>query len=152
MLREGQRAPDFTLAADDGSKVSLKSLRGSPVVLFFYPKDNTPTCTVEVCDFRDGWQALERAGAVVLGVSPDGIASHVRFRQKYRLPFPLLADPDHAVAERYGAWGDKKLFGISYQGIKRMTFVIDAKGVLVKVFDKVRAKGHAAQVLAILQG
>jgi thioredoxin-dependent peroxiredoxin len=152
MRKAGQQAPDFTIAADDGSMVSLKSLRGRPVVLYFYPKDNTPGCTVEACEFRDAWQRVESTGAVVLGVSPDSVASHAKFRARFRLPFRLLADEDHALADAYGVWGAKKLFGLSFFGVRRTTFVIDAQGKIQKVFEKVRAKGHVAEVLAVLHG
>lgn len=152
MLKAGDKAPDFSAVADDGTRVSLRGLRGRPVVLYFYPKDNTPGCTVEACEFRDAWGELEAAGAVVLGVSPDGAASHARFRKKHRLPFRLLVDEKHAMAKAYGVWGRKLMFGLSFLGVKRSTFVIDAEGRIVKVFEKVKAKGHAAQVLAVMQG
>ena len=147
MLATGSKAPDFSLPADDGSTVSLESLAGHAVVLYFYPKDDTTGCTVEACEFRDKWDAVKKAGAVVLGVSPDPINSHVKFKRKYDLPFSLLADTDHAVAEAYGAWGEKSMYGRKYQGILRTTFVIDASGRIAKVFEKVKPKGHAAEVL-----
>jgi len=147
MLAKGSRAPDFSLPADDGSTVSLKSLAGHAVVLYFYPRDDTTGCTIEACEFRDRWEAVKKAGAVVLGVSPDPVNSHVKFRRKYDLPFSLLADTDHSVAEAYGAWGEKSMYGRKYQGILRSTFVIDGKGRIVKVFEKVKPKGHAAEVL-----
>ena len=140
-------APEFSLPADDGTTVSLADLRGRTVVLFFYPKDNTPTCTTEACDLRDSWAALKRAGLVVLGISPDSVKSHAKFKRKYDLPFRLLADEGHQVAENYGAWGDKVLFGVRYRGILRKTFVIGPDGVILHVFDKVKAKGHAAEIL-----
>jgi peroxiredoxin Q/BCP len=151
MLSAGKKAPAFSLPADDGSTVALKDLKGRPVVLYFYPKDDTSGCTTEACEFRDNWKAVQRAGAVVLGVSPDGIASHQRFRAKYQLPFPLLADTDHAVAEAYGAWGEKSMYGRKYHGILRTTFLIDAEGTVARVFEKVKPKGHAAEVLAALE-
>jgi len=147
----GDKAPLFTLRAADGSPVTLRSLRGAPVVLYFYPKDDTPSCTTEACEFRDRWRAVRTAGATVLGVSPDSVASHARFAAKYRLPFPLLADPDHRVARAYGVWGEKQLFGHRYLGVIRTTFLIDAKGSIAHVFSPVRPKGHAAQVLAVLK-
>jgi len=151
MLEAGSRAPAFSLPADDGSIVRLADLKGQPVVLYFYPRDDTSGCTVEACEFRDNWDAVKRAGAVVLGVSPDGVDSHTRFRNKLRLPFPLLADTDHKVAEQYEAWGEKSMYGRAYEGILRTTFVIGADGRIVKVFRKVRPKGHAGEVLAVLE-
>ncbi|MGE5926421.1 MAG: thioredoxin-dependent thiol peroxidase [Gemmatimonadota bacterium] len=146
----GSPAPPFALASDQGGTIALTALRGQPVVLYFYPKDDTPGCTTQACDFRDHWREVQRRGAVVLGVSPDGLGSHAKFRRKYRLPFPLLADEDHAVAAAYGVWGEKSLFGYRYQGIRRTTFVISPDGVIARVFQRVRPKGHAAQVLAAL--
>lgn len=151
MLTAGNRAPAFTLPADDGSTVALRDLKGKPVVLYFYPKDDTSGCTTEACEFRDHWEAVQRAGAVVLGVSPDGVASHQKFKARYRLPFPLLADPDHAVAEAYGVWGEKSMYGRKYFGILRTTFLIDGAGKVARIFEKVKPKGHAAEVLAALE-
>ena len=150
MLKPGSKAPPFSLVSDSGETVTLAGLRGKKVVLYFYPKDDTSGCTVEACEFRDNWQAVERAGAVVLGVSPDGVASHGKFKAKYQLPFPLLADEDHAVAEAYGAWGEKSMYGRKYKGILRSTFLIDEEGRVAHVFEKVKAKGHAAEVLEAL--
>jgi len=147
MLTPGSKAPAFSLPADDGSTISLKSLAGRTVVLYFYPRDDTSGCTVEACEFRDNWGAVKKAGAVVLGVSPDPVSSHARFKRKFDLPFPLLADLDHSVAEAYGAWGEKSMYGRKYQGILRTTFVIDGKGRIARVFEKVKPKGHAAEVL-----
>src|SRR4249919_2810190 len=132
MIEEGKPAPDFELTTDTGERVSLSDFRGKPVVLYFYPKDDTPGCTTQACGIRDAYGEFERAGAVVLGVSPDEVGSHVEFKEKYSLPFTLLADPDHAVAEQYGAWGQKKNRGRTYDGIIRSTFVIGADGTLVK--------------------
>ncbi len=151
MLTPGTKAPAFALPSDAAARVTLADFKGKKVVLYFYPKDDTGGCTVEACEFRDSWAAVKRAGAVVLGVSPDGIASHVRFRRKFNLPFRLLADQDHAVAERYGVWGEKSMFGRKYFGVRRTTFVIDEKGQIAKVFGNVRPKGHAAQVLEALR-
>lgn len=151
MPTAGRKAPEFTLPADDGSAVSLKGLRGRPVVLYFYPKDDTSGCTAEACEFRDSWKAVQRAGAVVLGVSPDGVPSHRKFKAKYQLPFPLLADTDHSVAEAYGAWGEKSMYGRKYFGILRTTFLIDGEGKVARIFEKVKPKGHAAEVLAALE-
>jgi peroxiredoxin Q/BCP len=148
--KPGRRAPDFRLPADDGRVVSLKELRGRPVVLYFYPKDDTPGCTTQACEFRDRWADVQRAGAVVLGVSPDPVRSHAKFRSKYELPFPLLADTDHVVARKYGVWGEKTLFGRKYLGVHRTTFLIDREGRIVRVFEKVKPEGHAAEVLAAL--
>ena len=149
-IEEGTRAPDFTLATHDGGQVKLSSLRGTPVVLYFYPKDDTPGCTKEACGFRDAAKALAKHGAVVLGVSRDSAASHAKFRDKYSLPFTLLVDADHAVAEKYGAWREKTLYGKKSMGIVRSTFVIDAAGKVAKVYRSVKAEGHAAQVLEAL--
>lgn len=149
-LGPGSEAPDFTLSSDSGESVTLSNLRGRPVVLYFYPRDDTPGCTVEACEFRDAWRDVEKAGAVVLGVSPDDVPSHRRFRTKFRLPFPLLADPDHRVAERYGVWGEKSMYGRKFLGILRTTFVIGPDGRIVEVFERVKPKGHAARVLEAL--
>jgi peroxiredoxin Q/BCP len=151
MLSTGVKAPDFALPADDGTTVTLAGLKGRKVVLYFYPKDDTSGCTKEACGFRDSWKDVQRAGAVVLGVSPDGIASHQKFKQKYSLPFTLLADADHRVAAAYGAWGEKSMYGRKYMGILRTTFVIDGDGRISRVFEKVKAEGHAAEVLAALR-
>ncbi|HEY9518285.1 MAG TPA: thioredoxin-dependent thiol peroxidase [Gemmatimonadales bacterium] len=150
-LSEGAEAPDFSLESDTGETVSLSQLRGKPVVLYFYPRDDTPGCTTEACEFRDAWAEVKSTGAVVLGVSPDTAASHKKFKSKFRLPFPLLADPDHKVAERYGAWGERSMYGRKFQGILRTTFVIGPDGRIKKVFERVKPKGHASQVLESLQ-
>ena len=152
MLAIGARAPAFTLPSDDGRRVALKEFRGKTVVLYFYPKDDTTGCTTEACGFRDSWRAVQAAGAVVLGVSPDGPASHQKFRKKYELPFTLLADEDHAVAEAYGAWGEKSMYGRKYFGVLRTTYIIDPAGKIVRVFEKVKPRGHAAEVLAAIGG
>jgi peroxiredoxin Q/BCP len=150
VVGEGDKAPDFTLSSDTGDEVTLSSLRGKPVVLYFYPKDDTPGCTTQACGIRDAYGEFERAGAVVLGVSPDNERSHVKFREKYELPFTLLADTEHAVADRYGVWGEKKFMGKTYMGVSRSTFVIDADGNVKKVFPKVKPDTHADDVLAAL--
>jgi peroxiredoxin Q/BCP len=150
MIEAGKKAPDFTLPSSEGGEISLKALRGRPVVLYFYPKDDTPGCTREACAFRDASARLKRSGAVVLGVSPDSVASHDKFRKKYRLNFPLLADADKAVAKRYGAFGEKVMYGKKVVGMIRSTFVIDAEGVVRKVFPRVKVDGHDEQVLAAL--
>jgi peroxiredoxin Q/BCP len=151
MLKVGDTAPEFELESDTGEKVKLSSLRGKKVVLYFYPKDNTPGCTTEACELRDRQPRLQRRGAVVLGVSPDSVKSHQKFKAKYDLPFPLLADTDHSVAEAYGAWGEKKMYGKTYQGILRTTFIIDENGTVEQVFEKVKPKGHGDQVLEAVQ-
>jgi peroxiredoxin Q/BCP len=152
VVEEGKPAPEFELTSDSGESVALASLRGKPVVLYFYPKDDTPGCTAQACGIRDAWGEFERAGAVVLGVSPDGEASHAKFKEKYGLPFPLLADPDHRVSEAYGVWGEKKMYGKTYMGVERSTFVIDADGNVAKVMRKVKPVTHADDVLAVLAG
>ena len=149
-VEEGESAPDFTLAADDGRQVKLSDLRGKPVVLYFYPKDDTPGCTREACAFRDRTPELQAKGAVVLGVSPDDVASHGKFRDKYSLNFPLLADTDHHVADTYGAWREKNMYGKISMGIQRSTFVIDREGKIRKAWKKVNVDGHDEQVLAAL--
>ena len=146
----GNPAPDFTLDSDAGEPVTLSSLRGKPVVLYFYPKDDTAGCTKQACGIRDAWGEFERRGAVVLGVSPDSVASHVSFKQKFDLQFTLLADPDHAVAEAYGVWVEKSMYGKKYMGVERSTFVIGADGNLVDVMRKVKPETHADEVLAAL--
>jgi peroxiredoxin Q/BCP len=151
VIEEGTKAPDFELTADDGSTVKLSDLRGKPVVLYFYPKDDTPGCTTQACGIRDAYGEFERAGAVVLGVSPDDESSHVKFRSKYDLPFTLLADTDHAVAEQYGAWGEKSYMGKTYTGVLRSTFVIDADGTVKKVLRDVKPATHTDDVLAALR-
>jgi peroxiredoxin Q/BCP len=150
VVEEGKEAPDFTLTSDGGEPVTLSDLRGKPVVLYFYPKDDTPGCTTQACGIRDAYGELERAGAVVLGVSPDSEKSHVRFREKYGLPFTLLADTDHAVAEQYGVWGEKKYMGRTYFGVQRTTFVIDERGTVKRVLENVKPATHADDVLAAL--
>lgn len=150
MVEPGSPAPPFALPSGDGDTVALSDLLGRQVVLYFYPKDDTPGCTTQACDLRNSWRAIREAGAVVLGVSPDGPASHAQFARKFQLPFPLLADEDHAVAEAYGAWGEKSMYGRTYMGIIRSTVIIDGQGVVSHVFPRVRPKGHAASVLAAL--
>lgn len=149
-VEEGVRAPAFTLTSDTGDKVRLSELKGSPVVLYFYPRDNTPGCTREACAFRDRSKELKKLGAVVLGVSPDSVESHEKFRDKFTLNFPLLADPDHKVAEKYGAWREKNLYGKKSMGIQRSTFLIDASGKVAKVWKRVKVDGHDQQVIDAL--
>ena len=150
MIQEGKPAPDFALVADDGRTIRLKDLRGKRVVLYFYPRDDTPGCTVEACGFRDALPDVSAAGAVVLGVSRDDTASHVRFKEKFGLNFPLLSDPDAAVHRAYGAWGEKVLYGKKSIGVIRSTVLIDEKGRVSKHWPRVKADGHAAEVLAAL--
>lgn len=150
MVEEGQPAPDFTLTADDGSTVTLSDLRGRRVVLYFYPRDDTAGCTAQACGIRDAYDAFDETDAVVLGVSPDTVESHVRFKSKYSLPFTLLADPEHEVAERYGVWGEKTYRGKKYFGVERSTFVIDEDGKVVRVMRRVKPDTHADEVLAAL--
>ena len=150
MVSEGEPAPDFTLTSDTGKSVSLSDFRGKPVVLYFYPKDDTPGCTAQACGIRDAYGEFEKAGAVVLGVSPDSVERHVKFREKYGLPFTLLADPEHEVAERYGVWGEKRYAGRTYLGVNRSTFVIAPDGTVAKVMHMVKPAEHADDVLGVL--
>jgi thioredoxin-dependent peroxiredoxin len=150
MIEEGTAAPDFELASDAGSTVRLSDLRGKPVVLYFYPKDDTPGCTAQACGIRDRWGEFQRSGAVVLGVSPDSAARHVKFREKYDLPFTLLADEDHRVSEAYDVWVEKSYGGQNYMGVERSTFVIDPEGKVAKVMRRVNPESHADDVLAAL--
>ena len=150
MIREGETAPDFALRSDAGEDITLSSLRGRPVVLYFYPKDDTPGCTKQARSFRDAYGEFEERGATILGVSPDSESSHVRFKEKYRLPFTLLADPEHEVAEQYGVWVEKNTYGKKSMGVKRSTFVIDAEGNVARAMYGVSPDGHADQVLEAL--
>ncbi len=150
-IEAGRQAPPFSLTDDAGNTVDLSDLRGRLVVLYFYPRDNTPGCTTEACDFRDNMARVTGRGAIVLGVSPDPAKSHVRFREKHDLPFPLLVDEDHSVAEAYGAWGEKKMAGRTYEGIIRSTFLIDAESIVVRAWYKVKVKGHVDEVLEELE-
>jgi thioredoxin-dependent peroxiredoxin len=150
-IEAGQTAPDFTLAADDGGKIKLSKLKGKPVVLYFYPKDDTPGCTKEACAFRDRKPELKKLGATVLGVSADTVDSHGEFRDKFKLNFPLLADVGHEVAEKYGAWREKNMYGKKSMGIQRSTFLIDADGKVARVWKAVQVDGHDEQVIAALK-
>jgi peroxiredoxin Q/BCP len=150
-IEAGQKAPAFTLTAGDGQKVRLSELKGQPVVVYFYPRDDTPGCTREACAFRDQSAALKKLGAKVLGISADSTASHEKFRDKFKLNFPLLSDPDHAVAEKYGAWREKNMYGKKSMGIQRSTFLIDSGGKVAKVWKAVKVDGHDAQVIAAIK-
>lgn len=150
MVEPGSPAPDFTLPSDEGEPVTLSRLRGQRVLLYFYPKDDTSGCTAQACELRDSLPRFEDAGAVVLGVSPDSVESHRKFRGKYDLNFPLLADETHEVAEAYGVWKEKSLYGRKYMGIERSTFLIDEEGVVLEVWRKVKPKDHAEWVAAAL--
>jgi peroxiredoxin Q/BCP len=147
VIEEGKPAPDFELRSDAGETVKLSELRGRPVVLYFYPKDDTPGCTKEACEFRDAYDSFRDRGAEVLGVSPDDVASHGKFKAKHELPFTLLADPDHTVAEKYGVWGERSFAGKSYMGINRSTFIIDPEGNVARAMMGIKPAGHAANVL-----
>ena len=147
----GRTAPAFTLTTDDGAKVRLADQLGSPVVLYFYPKDDTPGCTKEACAFRDLAADMKKLGAKIFGVSPDDVASHAKFRDKYKLNFPLLADADHKLAEKYGAWREKNMYGKKSMGVQRSTYLIDAEGKIAQVWKRVQVDGHDQQVLAALK-
>ncbi len=151
-VEEGKAAPAFALASDDGTKIKLADLKGAPVVLYFYPKDDTPGCTKEACAFRDRQDDIAELGVHVLGVSPDTVESHIAFRDKFALNFPLLADPGHKIAEKYGAWREKNMYGKKSMGIQRSTFLIDAKGKVVKVWRRVKVDGHDQHVIDAVQG
>lgn len=150
-LKEGSKAPDFTLVDDSGGKVKLTAFADKTVVLYFYPRADTPGCTREACSFRDHHQEILDRGAVVLGVSPDDVPALVKFKEKYSLPFPLLADPDHKASEKYGVWVEKNMYGKKTMGIERSTFIIH-KGKIAKIFRKVKVDGHTEEVLAALSG
>jgi peroxiredoxin Q/BCP len=148
-LKAGDTAPDFELEDDRGSRVKLGDLRGAWVVVYWYPKDDTPGCTTEACEIRDSWSLIS-GEASLFGVSPDGVKSHQKFRDKFSLPFPLLADADHSVSERYGVWGPKKFMGREYMGVDRTTFIIGPDGKIARVFEKVKPAGHALEILQAL--
>ena len=150
MVSEGQPAPDFELTSDAGETIRLADLRGKPVVLYFYPRDDTPGCTKQACAIRDAWDDFRATGAEVFGVSPDGEASHAKFKEKYRLPFTLLADPEHALADEFGFWVEKNMAGKKYMGIERSTVVIAPDGTVARIFRKVKPDKHADQVLGAL--
>jgi thioredoxin-dependent peroxiredoxin len=151
-LEAGDKAPDFTLPADGGGKIALKELKGKPVVLYFYPKDDTPGCTAEACAFRDQLPDFAKVKAQVIGISRDSVASHDKFKKKFKLPFPLASDEDGKVCQAYGVWMEKSMYGKKYMGIERSTFLIDGKGVVRNVWRKVKVDGHADAVLAAAEG
>jgi len=151
MIQEKTKAPDFNLLDEDGNSHSLSEYKGTPLILYFYPKDNTPGCTTEACNFRDDYSAYEKAKVTILGVSPDSVKSHKKFKEKYQLPFTLLSDPDHTVCEAYGVWAEKQMMGKKYMGILRTTFVINKDGVVEKVFEGVKPSEHSKEVLAVVK-
>lgn len=150
-LKDGDKAPDFTAKDQNGKTISLSDFKGKQVILYFYPKDDTPGCTAEACDFRDNYQSLLGKGFAVIGVSTDDEKSHKKFETKYSLPFPLIADPDKAIVEAYGLWVEKNMYGKKYMGTARTTFLIDGNGVITKVIDKVDTKNSSQQVIDLLQ-
>lgn len=147
-LKEGDKAPDFTGIEQNGKQISLKDFKGKKVVLYFYPQDDTPVCTVEACNLRDNFSDLRAAGFEVIGISPDDEKSHKKFENKFNLPFHLVADPDKKIIHQYGVWGEKNMYGIKRMGLKRTTFLIDEKGVIYKIFRKPRSKKHSEEILA----
>lgn len=146
-LQEGQKAPAFTGIDQDGNKFSLTDFKGQKVVLFFYPEDDTPTCTVQACNLRDNYNQLTKNGFKVIGISPDDVKSHQKFKEKFSLPFTLIADPEHKIIDKYGVWGPKKLYGREYMGLHRTTFVVNEKGIISKIFLRPRNKAHAEEIL-----
>jgi len=147
ILKEGDKAPLFTAIDQDEKKISLADFKGKKVVLYFYPEDDTPTCTIQACNLRDNYSLLKKEGFEVLGVSPDEPKKHKKFEAKYALPFTLVADPSHAIIDKYGVWGQKKLYGREYMGLHRTTFLIDEKGVIKKIFLRPKNKQHAAEII-----
>lgn len=151
-LKEGDKAPVFSGVDQNGNKISLKDFKGQKVVLYFYPEDGTPTCTIQACNLRDHYALLKKEGLVIIGISPDEVAKHKKFEQKFSLPFSLIADPKHAIIDKYGVWGEKQLFGHKYMGLHRTTFVIDENGVLQKIFLKPKSAKHAEEIIKSLKG
>ncbi len=151
MLTDGSKAPDFTLTNDGGKEVSLKDFRGKTVVLYFYPKDDTPGCTKEACDFRDNTKQFQEKNIVILGVSPDDTASHQKFKKKFDLPFTLLSDPDKKILEKYGVWKEKSMYGKKYMGVERTTFIITPQGKIAKIYPKVSVTDHIGEILKKLE-
>jgi thioredoxin-dependent peroxiredoxin len=148
-LKEGDKAPDFTTKDQDGNTVSLKDFLGKKVILYFYPEDDTPTCTIEACNLRDNYDDLKKAGFVILGVSPDDTKKHKKFEQKFDLPFTLLEDPEKKIIDKYGVWGEKNLYGRKYMGLFRTTFLIDESGIIFKIFKKPKSKIHSKEILKV---
>ncbi len=146
-LTEGRKAPAFKATDQNGEAVSLSDYKGKKIVLYFYPEDGTPTCTVQACNLRDNFGLLKQNGFTVLGVSPDEVAKHKKFETKFELPFTLIADPDHAIIDKYGVWGEKQLYGRTYMGLHRTTFLIDEKGIIKKIFLKPKSKQHAEEII-----
>jgi peroxiredoxin Q/BCP len=146
-LKEGEKAPAFTGIDQDGNKVSLNDFKGQKIVLFFYPEDDTPTCTVQACNLRDNYSLLTKNGFKVIGISPDDVKSHQKFKEKFSLPFTLIADPDHKIIDKYGVWGQKKLYGREYMGLHRTTFIVNEKGIISKIFLRPRNKAHAEEIV-----
>lgn len=146
-LKEGQKAPTFTGIDQDGNKISLSDFKGQKVVLYFYPEDDTPTCTIQACNLRDNYALLKKNGFKLIGISPDDVKSHQKFREKFSLPFTLIADPEHKIIDKYGVWGKKNLYGREYMGLHRTTFVIDEKGVICKIFLRPKNKAHAEEIV-----
>lgn len=151
VLEEGAKAPAFTAKDSDGNKVSLADFKGKKLILYFYPQDNTPTCTVQACNLRDNFSVLTESGFAVVGVSPDEDPSHKKFAAKFNLPFTLIADPEHKIIGKYGVWGEKQMYGKKYMGLLRTTFVIDEAGLILKVFRKPKSKEHAQEIMAAMQ-
>ncbi|NUN16633.1 MAG: thioredoxin-dependent thiol peroxidase [Myxococcales bacterium] len=151
MIQEKDIAPDFKLLSDGGTAVSLADFRGKKVVLYFYPKDNTPGCTQEACDFRDNFDQLTKSGVIVIGISPDSVGSHEKFKSKYELPFILLSDPDKHVHEAYGAWGEKNMYGKKVMGVIRSTFLIDDTGIIRRIWRNVKVNGHIDAILSEIE-
>ena len=146
-LKEGDKAPGFNGKNQDGNRISLSDFKGSPVILYFYPEDDTPTCTIQACNLRDNYALLRQKGFVVLGVSPDDEKSHQKFEKKFSLPFTLIADPEHKIIDKYGVWGQKKLYGRTYMGLHRTTFLIDGKGIIRKIYLRPKNKAHAEEIV-----
>ena len=151
LISQGDPAPDFSLLDETGTQITLSQFRGQTVVLYFYPKDDTPGCTTEACNFRDDYGLYQQAGVIILGVSPDATSSHTKFKRKFDLPFPLLCDTDHKVSDLYGVWGPKKFMGKSYEGVLRTTFLIGQEGKVICVFENVKPAEHSKQILAVLK-
>ena len=150
-LQEGQKAPAFSALDQNGEKIFLTQFKGQKLVLYFYPQDDTPTCTIQACNLKDNFAILKKAGIIVLGVSPDEVLKHKKFETKYQLPFTLLADPKHSIIDKYGVWGEKQLYGRKYMGLLRTTFLIDGKGIIRKIFIKPKSKQHSEEILKAWQ-